>query len=170
MSVIKTLMLALAAAMMMSASASANVIYDLTLTGSPYSGSGVLTLNAPVNPSGQQDVLGTVVSLSFTIDGQTFDYPGSGASLTVVRFFNGALNDITFAQQIGVSPNRYALFTTAGFTFDYGDTRIQENGQMTATLETAAVSEPTGLAMLGVGLLGLAGLGFVQRRMILAKI
>ena len=153
MSLLKPLMIA-AAVIALPSMASAAVIYDLTLTDASnpaYSGTGVLKLNAaPAASSGLTNyAISQVSSLTFTVDGHSFAYPGGGSQLSAVEFLNGALYDITFAQQVGA----YTLDTTGGYAFYYPDQTgrtVLASGTMTAAL--AAVPEPATWAMMIVGL------------------
>lgn len=155
-----------AAAIALPSVASAAVIYNLTLTdasNSTYSGTGILELNvaAPAG-AGQVDYSASQVALlKFTIDGQTFTYGGPGSSLSVVRFWNGAFDDISFQQQIGSPASRYSLATTNTYAFYYNNGQSEADGTITSQL-ASAVPEPSAWAMTIVGL-GLTG-AFLRRR------
>ena len=159
MSFLKSMMVAVAAVALPSVAAAA-VTFNLTLTdptAPAYSGTGVLTLAFAPSATGQTDYTAAQVSnLSFFIDGQTFT--GNSSNLSVVRFLNGQLNDITFGQQIGASPNRYTLDTTSGYAFYYADGQQAAYGAITASPAptSAAVPEPATwtLMIVGVGLVG----------------
>jgi hypothetical protein len=157
MSLLKSLMAAVAA-MALPGVAAAAVTFNLTLTDASapaYSGTGVLTLDFAPAAVGQTDYTAAQVSnLSFFIDGQTFT--ATPFNLSVVRFMNGQLNDITFAQEIGTSPNRFALHTTSGYVFYYGNELQAAYGTITASPAPGAVPEPASWAMMIVGF-GLVG-------------
>jgi hypothetical protein len=150
----------------------ASVIYDFSLVadpGMPYSGTGFMVLSSTVPSSGQVDFTpgSGLLDLSFTLDGQTFDMHDVGVTgSTLVRFLNGAINDITFADQIGVTPYRFALHSTAGYIFYYNNEQALSTGKFAnLTLDPAgppSVPEPSSIAMLGTGLL--AGAGSLYRR------
>lgn len=157
-------LIAAVAACALPAAANATVTYTLTLTDATnptYSGTGTLTLDAAPSTTGQTDYFGAQVSeLSFTIAGQTFSLAGGGV-YSIVRFVNGALNDITFAQEIGASPNRYSLQTTAGYVFYYNNELSPAYGTMTAALSAPTpaasdVPEPASWALMlgGFGIIG----------------
>jgi len=151
-----------AMAIMLPGVAAAAVVFDLTLTDASnpaYSGTGLLTLDAAPALSGVTNYTAAQVSgLSFNIAGQTFT--ASPGSVSAVQFLNGTLTDITFAQEIGASPNRYALQTTSGYAFYYNNEQSAAYGTITARQEatTAAVPEPSAwlLMIMGMGAIGAA--------------
>jgi hypothetical protein len=159
MSFSKSLMVA-AMAVMLPSFASAAVVFDLTLTDASnpaYSGVGQLSLASAPTASGVTNYTAAQVSgLTFTVAGQTFT--ASPGSVSAVQFLNGALNDITFAQEIGASPNRYALHTTSGYAFYYNNEQSAAYGTITARPATmaAAVPEPSAwlLMVTGIGIMG----------------
>ena len=158
MSLLKSLAVAVAAIALPGVAAAA-VTFNLTLTDASapaYSGTGVLTLAFAPSATGETDYSASQVSnLTFTVDGQTFT--ATPSNLSVVQFENGQLNDITFGEQIGSSPNRYTLDTTSGYAFYYANGQQAAYGTITASpANTGAVPEPSSWAMmiLGFGLTG----------------
>jgi PEP-CTERM motif len=135
--------------------------YDVTLTpnpGSLFGGSGSFTVDSAPLPSGVTNYgAGQIENLSFLIDGQTFTLAGD--SNTTIQFVNGTLTDITFAEQVGTSPNRLDLQTSGVYAFFYNNELSESSGTFTAALASNAspVPEPPTLALLSTGILGLAG-------------
>jgi hypothetical protein len=160
MRILKSAMIA-ALALALPGLASAAVVYDLTLTdaASPaFSGTGSLTLASAPTLSGVTNYSAAQVSaLSFTIGGQTFNLTDPGVQLSTVQFVNGTLSDITFAEEIGASPDRFALHTTSGYAYYYNNELSAAYGTITARV-AAAVPEPStwGLMIVGLGLAGAA--------------
>lgn len=162
MRISKLLMIA-AMALVAPGAASAAVVYDLSLTNSSspaFDGTGTFTLASAPSASGVTSYTASQVSgLTFTIGGQTFSQTDAKAQLSVLQFVNGALTDITFADEIGSSPDRYALHTTSGYAYYYNNELSAAYGSMTATLKPAsAAPEPAawGLMILGFGAVGAA--------------
>ena len=141
------------------------ITYDLTLTADKgqtiaYSGTGTLTIDSsPSTTTVSTYKQGAgLENLSFTIDGQTFNLTDPGVSKTVVQFLNGVLTDITFSDEIGKSPNRFAMHSTAGYVFYFGNELNSSTGTITAAIAPIAPTpEPGSLILLGTGLLGGAG-------------
>jgi hypothetical protein len=138
----------------------APITYNFTLTGNTVndiSGSGSFTIEGAPVATGISDYTSpsTLDALSFTIGGQTFDLAGGNGN-TLVRFLNGQLNNITFAQQVGLTPNRLALMTTGGYVFYYNNLQSASYGTFTSVQVASAspVPEPGSIALLGTGLLG----------------
>ena len=147
----------------------APITYNLTLTpssGSLYGGTGTLTLDAAPSSSGITDYTqadGKLIDVTFAVDGQNFSLAGATGT-TLVRFLNGSLNDITFSQTIGTTPNRFTLNSTSGYAFYYNNGQAASYGSFSiAAANTSPVPEPTSLLLLTTGLLG--GAAILYRRM-----
>jgi hypothetical protein len=157
-----------------------SVTYDLTLTpipGSLYGGTGSLTVESA--PSGTGISAYTVSDqnlhdLVFNIGGQTFKLANASGNV-LVRFLNGALNDITFAATTGTTLNRFTLHSTNGYVFYYHDGQSASYGTFSASPVTSASSvasaspgpEPGSLALLATGLI--SGAGILCRRLSTAR-
>jgi hypothetical protein len=146
-----------------------SITYNLILTGntsSDFSGTGSFTIESAPVSSGvstyKQAAPATIDALSFVIDGQTFSL--AGASNTIIQFTNGQLTDITFSEEIGASPYRFALHTTSGYAFYYDNELAASYGSFTATVAptTSPVPEPGSIALFGTGLFG--GAASIYRR------
>lgn len=146
------------------------VTYDLTLTpsaGSLYGGTGTITLNSAVPSTGQVDYTqanGGLLGVTFNIDGQDFSLAGADGT-TLVRFLDGELNDITFAETIGTTPERFTLDSTAGYAFYYDNGQAASYGTFSVgnPSSPSPVPEPSSLLLLATGLLG--GAALLYRRM-----
>lgn len=147
------------------------VTYNLTLTpgaGSPFGGTGSITLNSAVPSTGQVDYTqanGGLLDVTFNIDGQNFSLTGT----TLVRFLNGQINDITFAETIGATPDRFTLDSTSGYAFYYNDGQAASYGTFAVTGTSGSspspVPEPSSLLLFATGLLGAAGLLYFRMGM-----
>jgi PEP-CTERM motif len=147
------------------------ITYNITLTpdaGSLYGGTGSFTIEGAPAASGDSVYkvsLGNLDALSFTIDNETFSLAGSTGT-ALVEFQNGSLYDITFSEQIGTTPYRFALMSTADYAFSYDNLQKTSYGTFTAspatTVNNSPVPEPGSIALLGTGLL--AGAGAIFRR------
>ncbi|MGI4758960.1 MAG: PEP-CTERM sorting domain-containing protein [Janthinobacterium lividum] len=140
------------------------ITYNLTLTasaGSAFGGSGMFTVaSAPTSAGVSTFTTSTGLSnLSFLIDGQTFNLANANSGTnTLVQFVNGTLNDITYAGTAGVNPNRFAFQSTGAYVFYYNNLQSVSTGTFTASIAPVSVTpEPSSIALLGTGLLGVAG-------------
>ena len=155
-----------------------SITYDVMLspTSGPYGGSGTITLASAPASSGittYSQANGQLQGLTFTVDNQTFSLAGDPSA--TVEFLNGQLYNISFAQTIGSSPNRFTLDTSAVYAFYYNDGQAESAGSLTAALantppdssstqppSTGATPEPGSLLLLATALAG--GAFFVVRR------
>jgi hypothetical protein len=118
-----------------------SITYDVMLspTSGPYGGSGTITLASAPASSGittYSQAAGSLQGLTFTIGNQTFSLAGDPSA--TVEFLNGQLYNISFAQTVGASPNRFTLDTSAVYAFYYNDGQAESAGSLTAALDNAA--------------------------------
>ena len=157
----------------------ASITYNVTLspTVGQYGGTGTITLASAPSTSGlttYSAAKGQLQGLTFTIDNQTFNLGGDKDAF--VQFLNGELYDITFAQTVGSSPNRFTLDTSGVYAFYSNNGQTGSYGNMTAALaqtispsapatppaSTSPTPEPGSLLLLATALF--AGGFFVFRR------
>jgi hypothetical protein len=145
------------------AGAYASVVYDLTLTatsdtdGTPlstYNGIGTITLSSAPSPTMQTDY--TSAAVTFSVDGESF----SGTA-TSVQFLDGNFRNATFSEQIGMSPMRFTLDTTGGYTFYYDNGFEDASGTITSTLAPTATPIASALPLFASGL---GAMGLLTRR------
>jgi hypothetical protein len=144
------------------------ITYDVTLTptSGPFGGSGAITLSSAPSSYGIStfsQANGSLQGLTFTVDNQTFSL--SGYPNATVEFLNGQLYNISFAQTIGSSPNRFTLDTSGVYAFYYNNGQSESAGSITAvptdtsdststTPTTSPTPEPGTLLLLATALLG----------------
>jgi hypothetical protein len=154
------------------------ITYNVTLTPSSdgYGGSGTITLASSPAIAGIStfsQANGQLQNLTFTIDNQTFSLAGYPSA--TVEFLDGQLYNISFAQTIGASPNRFTLDTSGVYAFYYNNGQSESAGSITASLAdtpsnpsssqpptASATPEPGTLILLATALIG--GGFFVFRR------
>jgi hypothetical protein len=154
------------------------ITYNVTLTPSSdgYGGSGTITLASSPAIAGIStfsQANGQLQNLTFTIDNQTFSLAGYPSA--TVEFLDGQLYNISFAQTIGTSPNRFTLDTSGVYAFYYNNGQSESAGSITASLAdtpsnpsssqpptASATPEPGTLILLATALIG--GGFFVFRR------
>lgn len=146
------------------------ITYNVTLTPTtgPYGGSGTINLASAPSATGIStfsQANGTLQGLSFTVDNQSFSL--AGYPNATVEFLDGKLYNISFAQTVGSSPNRFTLDTSGVYAFYYNNGFAESTGDMTATLAAAPpdtgsgqpqtaspTPEPGSLLLLATALLG----------------
>jgi hypothetical protein len=152
--------------------AASTVTYDLTLTPNAGSGgeggSGSFTVTTPKFPGSVYDTKanGSLISMSFTIDNQTFTL--ADASSAGVGFSQSGskevINNISFSGSLG----DFTLFlSTGGFTYSFVDSkdyRLDTNGTISASVPSTPL--PTSWSLFGAGALVLAGFLALRRRAI----
>jgi hypothetical protein len=157
------------------------ITYNVTLTPSSdgYGGSGTITLaSAPAiaGISTFSQANGQLQNLTFTIDNQTFSLAGYPSA--TVEFLDGQLYNISFAQTIGTSPNRFTLDTSGVYAFYYNNGQSESDGSIAATpadlpdessstgqsAGASATPEPGSIILLATALLGGGSLVFRRAR------
>jgi hypothetical protein len=174
----KIAVLAIAGMSFACASAHADSIYSFTLT--PDHGSGdvggtlLLTLATPIPLSGSlsaeqggsiSEFDTDITALSITMsDGATFSLNQENG-VANASFFDDKLENLSFDDNdfpilplIGIGGDSYEFSTNSDF-IGATDGTITFNG-----LEVATAPEPSGVVLLGTGLLGVVGAGAVRRR------
>ena len=156
-----------------------SITYDVTLSpnSGQYGGTGTITLASAPATYGLTTYTpgnGQLQGLTFTVDGQTFSLTGD--PWATVEFLNGQLYNISFAQTIGNSPNRFTLDTSAVYAFYSSNGLAESSGSITAlpadlppddtsgstgTPPTSPTPEPASLFLLATALLGV---GFLVLR------
>ncbi|HTV09882.1 MAG TPA: PEP-CTERM sorting domain-containing protein [Candidatus Aquilonibacter sp.] len=164
-------LLALAALFAAPALHASSITYDVTLspTTGQYGGAGTLTLASAPATYGLTTYSvanGQLQGLTFTLDGQTFSLDGD--PWTTVEFLNGKLYNISFAQTVGSSPNRFTLDTSSVYAFYSANGFEESAGSITAepvdftssntssstqTTTPGPTPEPTSLILLATALL-----------------
>ena len=128
-----------------------SMTYNVTLTptSGQYGGSGTVILASAPASSGIStfsQANGQLQGLSFTVDNQTFSL--AGYPTATVQFLDGKLYNISFAETIGASPNRFTLDTSGVYAFYYDNGQSESAGNLTAALADTpsdpASSQPTG--------------------------
>lgn len=114
-----------------------SMTYNVTLTptSGEYGGSGTIILASAPASSGIStfsQANGQLQGLSFTVDNQTFSL--AGYPTASVQFLDGKLYNISFAQTVGASPNRFTLDTSGVYAFYYNDGQSESAGNLTAAL------------------------------------
>jgi hypothetical protein len=141
-------LIALAALLIAVPSVYANsMTYNVTLTptSGQFGGSGTITLaSAPATSgiSSFSQANGQLQGLSFTVDNQSFSL--AGYPTATVEFLNGQLYNISFAQTIGASPNRFTLDTSGVYAFYYNDGQSESAGNLSAALADAPPDSTSG--------------------------
>jgi hypothetical protein len=157
------------------------ITYNVTLTPSSdgYGGSGTITLASSPAIAGIStfsQANGQLQNLTFTIDNQTFSLAGYPSA--TVEFLDGQLYNISFAQTIGTSPNRFTLDTSGVYAFYYNNGQSESDGSIAATpadfpdesssteqsTGASATPEPGSIILLATALLGGGFLVFRRAR------
>lgn len=132
-----------------------SITYDVTLspTSGQYGGAGTLTLSSAPAAYGLTTYSvanGQLQGLAITVDGQTFSLAGD--PWATVEFLDGRLYNISFAQTVGWSPNRFTLDTSSVYSFYSSNGFSKSAGSITAEpigippsdLPGSTVTPPTG--------------------------